>query len=165
MERQAGREMTDSERVTKQVSIELANRMLPLVRHIAGDLQQQFHVVTGLKERLSQLRRRRRKSNRQSDALYQDEVVQFESDLEAAQEQLDRYVVELEKLGLVVVDASRGAIGFPAQMDGREVRLSWMPGEEEVGWWHEVADGLKSRHSLFAESKGGDGNLAGDWQS
>lgn len=157
--------MTDSERVTKLVSIELANRMLPLVRHIAGDLQQQFLIVTGLKERLSQLRRRRRKSNRQSDALYQDEVVQFESDLEAAQEQLDRYVAELEKLGLVVVDASRGAIGFPARMDGREVRLSWMPGEEEVGWWHEVADGLKSRHSLFAESKGGDGNLAGDWQS
>ncbi len=157
--------MSEPERATNLVSIELANRMLPLVRQIATDLQRQFRAVTDLKDRLSRLRRRRRKPTRQSDSLYQDEVVQFESELAAAQEQLDRYSTELEQLGLVVVDADRGAIGFASRIDGRDVYLSWMPGEEEVGWWHEMADGLKGRHSLFAESAGGDGNMADDWQS
>lgn len=157
--------MSDLDRATKPVGIELANRMLPLVRRIATDLQQQSQVVGDLKERLSQLRRRRKKSSRQSDSLYQDEVVQFEADLETAQGQLEVYTSEIEKLGLRVVDPSRGAIGFPSHLDGREVFLSWMPGEDEIGWWHETAEGLSSRHSLFAESTGGDDDLAGDWQS
>lgn len=157
--------MSDLDRATKPVGIELANRMLPLVRRIATDLQRQAHVVGDLKERLSQLRRHRKKSSRQSNSLYQDEVVQFEADLESAQEQLEGYTSEIEKLGLKVVDPTRGAIGFPSRLGGREVYLSWMPGEDEIGWWHEAEEGLSSRHSLFAESTGGDGDLAGDWQS
>jgi hypothetical protein len=156
--------MIDSELPRKLLSIEQANARLPLVRKIAADLVAQHDLVTSLKERLSRIRRRK-KSDRKSDALYDDELEQFEGELEAAKARLDAFVGELSDLGLEIVDPVRGAISFPALIEGREARLSWQPGEEEVGWWHEVGEGLHARRSLLAESAGGDDPKSDDWQS
>ena len=156
--------MTESELPRKMLSIDQANARLPLVRKIAADLVTQHELVTSLKERLSRIRRRK-KTDRKSDALYDDELEQFEGELETAKARLDAFVGELADLGLEIVDPARGGIAFPALIEGREARLSWLPGEDEVGWWHETGEGLNARRSLLAESAGGDEPKSGDWQS
>jgi hypothetical protein len=37
-------------------------------------------------------------------------------------------------------------------MDGREVYLCWLLGEDEVGHWHELDAGFAGRQSLLAGS-------------
>ncbi|HEX2031653.1 MAG TPA: DUF2203 domain-containing protein [Actinomycetota bacterium] len=59
---------------------------------------------------------------------------------------------ELEALaarGIVLRDAERGLVDFPARRDGRLVYLCWRPDEEDrVGFWHEVNSGFAGRKPL-----------------
>ena len=58
-------------------------------------------------------------------------------------------VAELEADGIVLRDAARGLIDFPAQTsNGRGYWLCWLPGEPEVAWWHWPEDGFAGRRPL-----------------
>ena len=53
---------------------------------------------------------------------------------------------ELAKEGIVLRDIERGLIDFPARAsDGRWYWLCWLPGEEEIGWWHWPDAGFAGR--------------------
>jgi hypothetical protein len=51
-------------------------------------------------------------------------------------------------------------VDFRALMEGREVYLCWLLGEEEVTHWHELDAGFAGRQSLLAGSA--PGNADGD---
>jgi hypothetical protein len=55
---------------------------------------------------------------------------------------------ELEAVDVVVRDAERGLVDFPALRDGEEVYLCWQVGESEVGFWHEPDAGFTGRRPL-----------------
>ncbi len=57
-------------------------------------------------------------------------------------------LAELEKQGIVLRDADRGLIDFPALHGGREVLLCWQLGEEDLEWWHLPEDGFGGRRPL-----------------
>src|SRR5581483_10708082 len=58
-------------------------------------------------------------------------------------------VVALEAEGIVLRDARRGLVDFPAQApNGRGYWLCWLVGEPEVAWWHWPEDGFAGRTPL-----------------
>jgi hypothetical protein len=53
---------------------------------------------------------------------------------------------ELAKEGIVLRDIERGLIDFPARApDGAWYWLCWLPGEDEIGWWHWPDAGFAGR--------------------
>jgi hypothetical protein len=58
----------------------------------------------------------------------------------------------LEELGVIVKDADRGLVDFPAlRENGEEVLLCWQVGEEEIAFWHGVEEGFAGRKPLDAD--------------
>ena len=55
---------------------------------------------------------------------------------------------EINDLGIIVRDAERGLVDFPAFLEGREVYLCWILGESTIGFWHEIDTGFSGRQPL-----------------
>jgi hypothetical protein len=55
-------------------------------------------------------------------------------------------ITELAREGIVLRDAERGLIDFPARSaSGRPYWLCWVVGEPEIAWWHWPEDGFAGR--------------------
>ena len=143
--------MADQEK-KKYFTIEEANNALPLVRVIVADIVAKYREVSDRKTRLDQIRESRKTSERGRNDLYREEMVQVEEELDKEVSRLQEFIEELEALGVELKDIGRGLIDFRSLMDGREVYLCWLLGEEEVGHWHELDAGFAGRHSLLAGS-------------
>jgi hypothetical protein len=59
-----------------------------------------------------------------------------------------RLLEAVEESGIVLRDIDRGLVDFPAVIDDREIYLCWELGEDEVEFWHELADGYRGRQPL-----------------
>jgi len=136
----------------KYFTIEEANNALPLVRAIVTDIVSKYAEVSERKARLDQIRQSRQSTGRGPHDLYREELVQVEEELDREITRLQEFIEELEELGVELKDISRGLIDFRSMMDGREVYLCWLLGEEEVGHWHELDAGFAGRQSLLAGS-------------
>ena len=126
-------------------SVEAANRTLPLVQKIVGDIVQQFRIVSELDARLSGVLEHDGK--RRGEDAYSEELAQTRAELEAEAEKLNAYQEELQQLG-VELKGPDGLCDFPAMKDGREVYLCWKLGEPSVQFWHEVRDGFAGRQPI-----------------
>lgn len=126
-----------------------ANRTLPLVRRIVQDIVDEY--------------------GRWKDTLARYEVAAASqppgeseaSDAVALREQVDEiariingYIGELEQVGCVLKGFDDGLVDFRARLDDREVWLCWKLGEDEVGHWHELDAGYRSRQPLEHEPAG-----------
>jgi len=136
-------------------TIEEANQALPLVKAIVADIVRQYQDVKERKDRLDTIHKRQRKREGQGD-VYSDEVTQIENEFEKEVQALQAYLDELTGLGIEIKDFEKGLIDFWSLMDGREVYLCWMLGEEEVGHWHELDAGFSGRQSLLTAVQGED---------
>ena len=128
----------------KYFTVEEANKALPLVKAIVGDIVRQFHTVSELRQRLSALTDTHRRPT--SDP-YSEELAQSQAELEAEEEKLEVFIDELSKLG-VELKGPDGLCDFYSIMDGREVYLCWRLGEPEVMHWHELNAGVAGRKPL-----------------
>lgn len=131
----------------KYFTVEEANKALPLVKLIVGDLVRQYRVVEDLQERLSRVSKDRKRS---SQDLYTEELAQSQSELEAEQAKLATYFEELRGLG-VEFKGPDGLCDFYSRMDGRDVFLCWRLGEPEVLYWHDLDAGFSGRQRLTAD--------------
>ncbi len=128
----------------KFFSVEEANRALPLVKAIVGDIVRQFQVVNELKQRLSSVHRDRK---RPANDPYAEETAQSQAELDLEESTLANYIDELSRLG-VELKGPDGLCDFPSLRDGREIYLCWRHGEEQVTHWHEKNAGYAGRQSL-----------------
>ena len=128
-------------------SVASANRMLPLVRMIVGDIVDLFRDVRDREERLNGLRKGDARNIQRGD-LYDEEVEQIRLDLEKDVERLQGFVDELLELGVEFKDPVIGLIDFPAMMDGQEVSLCWKLGEPTITHWHTLDAGFSGRQLL-----------------
>jgi hypothetical protein len=56
---------------------------------------------------------------------------------------------ELDNLGIILRDPSRGLVDFPSKRaSGRVVLLCWLWGEDDLAWWHFPEDGFAGRRPL-----------------
>jgi len=63
-------------------------------------------------------------------------------------EEIDGYMGELQKLGVLFKGFDTGLVDFPSEIDGRPVLLCWQLGEEAVQYWHEESAGFIGRQPL-----------------
>jgi hypothetical protein len=125
---------------------EEANELLAEVRPAAEELVERRHalmVVTGRRARLVS-----RIAGNGGDFDPQ-EPRELQEELERVAEAVGEAVERLERLGVLVKDADRGLVDFPAlRADGEEVLLCWEVGEDEVAYWHGLEEGFAGRKPL-----------------
>ncbi|MFL5825059.1 MAG: DUF2203 domain-containing protein [Thermoleophilaceae bacterium] len=62
--------------------------------------------------------------------------------------ELRNELIAFQEAGVILRELERGLVDFPSLMDGREVYLCWVDGEDEVGYWHEIEAGYAGRQPL-----------------
>ena len=132
------------EKKRKYFTVEEANRALPLVKMIVGDIVRQYRTVEDLQQRLSRVAKDRK---RPASDVYSEELAQSQSELDAEEAKLQAYADELRRLG-VEFKGSDGLCDFYSKRDGREICLCWRLGEPEVAHWHELDAGFAGRKPL-----------------
>jgi hypothetical protein len=136
----------------KYFTVEEANKALPLVRMIVGDIVRQYRVVEDLQQRLSMVSKDRR---RPSKDLYSEELAQSQAELDTEEQKLRSYIEELKRLG-VEFKGPDGLCDFYSIIDGREVFLCWRLGEPEVAHWHDLDAGFSGRLPLAEHARAAD---------
>src|ERR1700733_6305784 len=111
----------------KYFTVEEANKALPLVRMIVGDIVRQYRVVEDLQQRLSMVSKDSRKPSKD---VYSEELAQSQAAPDTEKQKLMSYIEELKRLG-VELKGPDGLCDFYSMMDGREVFLCWRLGEAE----------------------------------
>ncbi len=107
-------------------------KMLPLVHRIVEDFLQREHHLSDLRPEQHKLERQKRQlpwNERKRRYAIQDEISLEEREIEANQE-------ELQDLGVVLLDAELGRVGFPTMVNNRPAFFSWHVGEKGVQSWH-----------------------------
>jgi hypothetical protein len=124
-------------------TLEEANRMLPLVAVIVQDICQ---VHRSLTERENRLKRCTMKGS--ATPMHREEIEAFEESIDEDRSRLAEYINELTDLGVVLKAIDLGGVSFPAVFKGRLVFLSWIPGDREIRYWHELDTGFAGRQSI-----------------
>lgn len=126
--------------MTKQFTVDEANRTLPLVRRIVTDIVATHReLVELIKEYghidpdLESLHLRRR---------------ELEEEMGNLTERVNHHLEELEAVGAVFKGFEQGLVDFHGLLDGRPVLWCWKLGERQIEWWHEVEAGYAGRQRL-----------------
>ncbi len=118
----------------KFFSLAEANKTLPLVKAIVGDISALAH---SMRERYQAL-----------EDSTGDAKEQIEDSLSEDQDRLQTLVDELTELGVELKDFFTGLADFPCWKNGREIYLCWKLDEPTIGHWHEVWAGFSGRREI-----------------
>jgi hypothetical protein len=118
---------------------EAATAMLPLVRRVVAD-------VLDCRQRLAQLEPERARLERARQELpWRARARRYEivDEIAAAAHELKRTCAELEGLGVTLLHAKTGLVGFPTIVNNRPAYFAWLPGEEKLSFWCFAGDHLR----------------------
>jgi hypothetical protein len=132
----------------KYFTVDEANKALPLVKMIVGDIVRQYRVVEDLQQRLSRVSKDRRKPSKD---MYTEELAHSQSELDTEEQKLMSYIEELKRLGVEFKGPE--LCDFYSIMNGREVFLCWRLGEAEVSHWHDLDSGFTGRQPLTEHAR------------
>jgi hypothetical protein len=113
--------------------------MLPLVSRIATDIIRYHQQLTQLHPEMAALDDQRRTlawPGRARRYQLQEEIAGLEKDLGDT-------LAELEVLGLVLLEADTGLVGFPTMVNDQRAYFSWRPGEDTVSFWNFAGDQVR----------------------
>jgi len=125
---------------------EEANELLPEVRAVAERLVEHRRAAVAVTVKRARLVSRIAGNGGDFDPREPRELQEeLERETDAAAEAL----VRLDRIGVIVKDADRGLVDFPALREGgEEVLLCWQVGEDEVAYWHGLEEGFAGRKPL-----------------
>lgn len=109
-----------------------AQSMLPLVRQIVADILRHGERLASLRPEKGRLDRARLSlawPERRRRYQLTEEIGHAEAALSAAR-------AEMDGLGLALIDADLGQVGFPTIVNNRRAYFSWRPGDDDLGYWH-----------------------------
>ena len=128
-------------RPKRRFSLAEANKTLPLVRRIVGDIVRVHAEAVQFQQQLEKLNQARDNRNVR-------EQQQLQSGLESAMHRLEDFVDELTDVGCELKDYQLGLIDFTGRHNGHDVCLCWKLDEAEVGYWHEMEAGFAGRQPV-----------------
>lgn len=133
----------------KLYSVEEAERTLPLVRRIVGDVVNTFQKFEQARnERLNLGGKLNPGSGRE------DQAFALETRMQCLEAELLRYCVELQDLDIELKDYRSGLIDFYSHYQDRLVYLCWKLGEgDRIEWWHDLNAGFRGRAPITAENR------------
>lgn len=118
------------------MNLPTARRMFPLVRRIAEELRDATRLAATLNQRNEHLDRFRRElvwQERQMWYRIREQLTQTEQTLAEARQ-------ELADLGVTILDAHEGRVGFPTLVSGERAYFTWQPGEVDILYWQYPGD-------------------------
>jgi hypothetical protein len=118
-------------RPVKRFTLDEANRTLPLIRRIVGDIVKAHQRVTELETALATA------SPKTQPAA--------QAEIDHLMERFQLYVNELAKVGCQLKDPGTGLVDFLASHQNRDICLCWKLGEERIEFWHETTAGFAGR--------------------
>lgn len=118
------------------ISLETANKMLPLVKPITEEMKKAWKQAVSSTKELEKLC--------QSDEEKPEQMASIAVDLQRATKVVSKNLDELEGLGCIV-ESFEGVIDFPSEIEGEEVMLCWKLGEEEVSHHHKRGETIRHR--------------------
>jgi hypothetical protein len=123
-------------------TIEEANRTLPLLRRIVGDVVRDYWRWQEKVREFEEVAANRQlgEPNEDADRL-EKETLELARDIES-------YIGEIKQLGVEMKGIDSGLVDFPAEVNGRPVLLCWQLGEESVQYWHEKNSGFAGRQPV-----------------
>ena len=124
-------------------TLEEANRTLPLVRRIVGDIVTDYR---GWKECLA--RYELAAAYRRPEQGESAEAASLRERVDEIAQRINGYIAELEQVGCVLKGFDDGLVDFRSRLEGREVYLCWKLGEGEIGHWHELDGSYRNRRPL-----------------
>ena len=136
---------------SKLVSIDEANRMLPLLRSIVDDIRFCWEQIISKRTELECLEKTEESSaagqndEGAAEAEQDQEILDVKAELNRLIERINNYIREVEDLGCFVEEFKRGIVNFPSLYHGRKVFLCWGLDEDQVGYWHELDESFNDR--------------------
>jgi hypothetical protein len=122
--------------VTTFYDIDEANARIPQVRELLTQLRDERDALIRLRDR-----------SQEPDA-DDEERRRIHLRMQGIVDQMQAAVIRIDGWSITLRDIQTGLIDFPALVNGRQVCLCWRLGEDEVEWWHELADGFAGRKHL-----------------
>jgi hypothetical protein len=119
----------------KRFTVAEANKTLPLVRRVVGDIVHTHDLALELQKQLES-----------SSPVKSTPAPQKQLDL--AMDRLEDLLHELTHIGCELKDYQTGLIDFVGQHQGRDVYLCWKLGEEKIAYWHELNAGFAGRKPI-----------------
>ena len=127
----------------KYFTLAEANRTLPLVKRIVGDIMtlhpQWRDLVSRYEVVAAQAKPEWGESREQLDLRNQIENVARE---------INGYLLELEQIGCVFKGFDEGLVDFYGKLEGRDIFWCWKTGEEKIEHWHELEAGYQGRQPV-----------------
>lgn len=114
------------------LNLSTVQRMLPLVEKVVGDILESQKSVEVLQPEHDRLARQKRNL----DWPQRQRRYQIEDELMKTDRQLQDAVLELQGLGVVLLDVEVGRVGFPTLVNNRRAFFSWRPGDDGICFWH-----------------------------
>jgi hypothetical protein len=131
-----------SSAATRTFTVEQANRMLPLVRRIVRDIVDGHRAWSRAVKTYENAAAWTRADSQTT------QLTPLENEVRRLAAEIEGYLGELRELGVDFKGFEQGLVDFPGERDGRVVHLCWKLDEDEVAFWHEVADGYAGRQPI-----------------
>ena len=125
-------------------SLAEANRTLPFVSRIVGDIMNRYPAWRDLVSRYELVAAQSRPEWGESA-----EQVRLRTEIEVVAREISGYLAELEQVGCVFKGFEAGLVDFYGQVDGRDILWCWKVGEEKIEHWHEVDAGFAGRKTVL----------------
>jgi hypothetical protein len=122
-------------------SVDDFNRTLPFVRSVVRDIQEGLRQ---LRAELAELGIPR--DDQDLDSL--EFLRELPWGLRDRIEEVRSWILELEELGIILKSAETGLVEAYGELDGEIVFFSWLPGEDEVRFWHDLRVSWRQRRPL-----------------
>lgn len=127
----------------KYFTLAEANRTLPLVKRIVGDIMtlhpQWRDLVSRYEVAAAQAKPEWGESREQ---------LELRNQVEGVAREINGYLQELEQVGCVFKGFDAGLVDFYGKLDGRDIFWCWKTGEEKIEHWHELEAGYAGRQPV-----------------
>ena len=135
---------------SKILTIDDANRMLPLLRTIVRDIRCSWEMIITKRTELECIEKEKNGGPPRAEPLNEDperllRLDRLKAELNALIERINNYIREVEDLGCFVEEFKRGIVNFPCLLSGRKVFLCWGLEEDRVQHWHELDESYNDR--------------------
>jgi hypothetical protein len=131
--------------VRKYFTLPEANRTLPLVKRIVGDITVLYPKWRDLMYRYEFVAAQGRADGGESA-----QQRGLRREIEDVAHEVNRFLEELEQVGCVFKGFEEGLVDFYGKIDGRDIFWCWRVGEERIEHWHELDAGFAGRQPLPA---------------
>lgn len=126
---------------TRLISVEAANKMLPLLTSIMSNVQETWLKILHTRALLEHVIQEKHQIGQTKKEL--------KTTLNNLINRIDGYTKEVEELGCFIEEFRRGIVNFPTLYLGRKVFLTWRLGEDAVTHWHELDESYNDRMPIW----------------